>query len=303
MITCIGNPVFDEIKTLRIESQGRVLSGCSTNACLALSKLGMDTTLIGRVGPDFEEMFRGEMKRFGIHYAVEESPESGGFKLVYYDDQGNRTLDLLGDAGEIGFFPEQLAEADWILFGPILRELDLEYIKMVKAKSDAKIFVDPQGFIRSSNGGRIEHEKTSEIEEIASLSDVFKPNEMECKVLTGVDPRVDCETPARMIKSWGAGLVILTLAEQGSVIYDGDEFFRIPAYATDALDSTGAGDTYAAGIIYALENGYDYFEAGCLAGSVSAIMIENCGPDFPLTRAAAEDRKERLLRQYAGQPR
>jgi sugar/nucleoside kinase (ribokinase family) len=303
MITCVGNPVFDQIKTLQIESDGRVLSGCSTNACLALAKLGFETSLVGRVGPDFEQLFRSEMKRFNIEYAIEESTESGGFKLVYYDDQGNRTLDVLGDAGPISFFPEQFINSDWILFGPILRELDLEYLKMVKSKSDAKIFVDPQGFIRSGKEGRIEHTRTNEIEEIASLSDVFKPNEMECKVLTGIDPRQDYETPARMIKSWGAGLVILTLAEQGSVIYDGDEFYRIPAYTTDALDSTGAGDTYAGGMIYALENGYDYFEAGCFAGCVSSIMIENCGPDFPLTQAAAEDRKEFLLRQYAGQPK
>ncbi len=301
MITCVGNPVFDQIKTLRIESDGRVLSGCSTNACLALSKLGLQTSLVGRVGPDFEQLFRSEMKRFNIEYAIEESPESGGFKLIYYDDQGNRTLDVLGDAGPINFFPEQFVDSDWILFGPILRELDLDYVRMVKAKSAAKIFVDPQGFIRSGSAGRIEHSKTNEIEEIASLSDVFKPNEMECKVLTGIDPRVDYETPARLIKSWGAGLVILTLAEQGSVIYDGNEFYRIPPYVTDALDSTGAGDTYAAGMIYALENGYDYFEAGCFAGSVSSIMIENCGPDFPLTQVAAEERKELLLRQHAGQ--
>jgi sugar/nucleoside kinase (ribokinase family) len=216
---------------------------------------------------------------------------------------GNRTLDLLGDAGPIGFFPEDCTRSDWIIFGPILRELDLDYVKMVKAKTGAKVLVDPQGFIRRSNNGKIEHNRTSEIEEIASLAHVFKPNEMECKVLTGIDPREDCETPAKMIKSWGSDLVIITLAEEGSVIYDGNEFFHIPAYETDPLDSTGAGDTYAAGLVYALDRGYGYFEAGCFAGCVSSIMIENCGPDFPLTVSEAESRKARLLREFAGQTR
>ncbi|MCK4856426.1 MAG: bifunctional hydroxymethylpyrimidine kinase/phosphomethylpyrimidine kinase, partial [candidate division Zixibacteria bacterium] len=252
MITCVGNPVFDLIETRRIKSEGRVLSGCSTNACLALARLGVDTALVGRVGTDFDESFRRSMEQYGISYAVEESEKSGGFKLIYYDDQGNRTLDLLGDAGALGFFPEEYVDSDWILFGPILREIDLDYVKMITAKSSAKVFIDPQGFIRKGNSGRIEHEKTAEIEEIAALSTVFKPNEMECKVLTGIDPRLDYETPAKIIKSWGPELVIITLAELGSVIYDGNEFYRIPAYATDALDSTGAGDTYAAGIIYAL---------------------------------------------------
>ena len=269
MIVCVGNPVFDLIETPRIKSGGRVLSGCSTNACLALAKLGLETALVGRIGKDFDRQFRSDMERFGIDYVVEEAPESGGFSLIYYDEHGNRTLDLLGDAGPIQTFPESWLQADWILLGPILRELDLSYLKMIKAKSNAKIFIDPQGFIRKGDAGRIEHEKTDEIEKIAALSTVFKPNEMECKVLTGIDPRQDYETPAKLLKDWGPELVIITLAELGSVIYDGAEFYRIPAYATDALDSTGAGDTYAAGMIYALTNGFDLYRAGCFAGGES----------------------------------
>lgn len=298
MITGVGNPVFDLIETPYLRTDGRVLSGCSTNACLALSKLGMETALVGRVGNDYDKQFRSEMERFGIKYSVQEAEESGGFKLIYYDKHGNRTLDVLGDAGPIGFFPEKYEQSDWILFGPILQEIDLAYVEMVKARSNAKIFVDPQGFLRRVDKGRILHEKTKEIEKIAALSDVFKPNEMECQVLTGIDPRKDHETPAKMLKDWGAKLVIITLAEAGSVIYDGSDFYVIPAYETLAKDSTGAGDTYAAGIIYALSHGYDYFDAGCFAGCVSSVMIENTGPDFPLTLAEAETRKDKLIKSH-----
>ncbi len=299
MITGIGNPVFDLIETPYLKTEGRVLSGCSTNACLALSKLGKETALVGRVGHDFDQRFRTDMERFGIRYAVEESEESGGFKLIYYDKHGNRTLDVLGDAGKIDFFPDDYADSDWILLGPILQEIDLEYVEMVKERSRAKIFTDPQGFLRRVEGDRIVHEKTAEIKRVAALSDVFKPNEMECKVLTGIDPREDYETPAKMLKDWGPGLVIITLAEEGSVIYDGNEMHRIPAYATTAKDSTGAGDTYAAGMIYALDKDYDYFQAGCFAGCVSSVMIENCGPDFPLTIEEVEARKDKLMLKAA----
>ncbi len=299
MITGIGNPVFDLIETPYLKTDGRVLSGCSTNACLALTKLGKKTALIGRIGKDFDAVFRKEMDRFGIEYAVEESEVSGGFKLIYYDKHGNRTLDVLGDAGAIDFFPEKYAESDWILFGPILQELDLEYVEIVKARSRAKIFVDPQGFLRRiDKEGRITHEKTKEIEKIASLSTVFKPNEMECKVLTGIDPRVDYETPAKVLKEWGPEIVIITLAEEGSVIYDGKTMYRIPAFETLAKDSTGAGDTYAAGMIYAIDKGYDWYEAGCFAGCVSSVMIENTGPDFPLTVQEAERRKTSLMARH-----
>ncbi|MGD2295209.1 MAG: PfkB family carbohydrate kinase [Candidatus Aminicenantes bacterium] len=296
MIACIGNPVFDSIETRRTKTSGRVLSGCSTNACLTLSKLGLKTTLVGRVGPDFIFSFQKQMDIHSIPYIVEKSEQSGGFRLTYHDDLGSRTLSLLGDAGKIGVFPSTLKESDWILFGPILQEVDLAYIKKIKQESKAKIFTDPQGLLRYRSENHILHKKTEEIEEIASLSDVFKPNELECRVLTGIDPREDYETPARVLKSWGSELVIITLAELGSVVYDGENFYRIPAYETDVLDSTGAGDTYAAGFLYSLKKGCDFFEAGCFASCVASIMVENCGPNFPLTLAEAKQRRERLLK-------
>lgn len=296
MITCVGNPVFDSITTLRLKSDGRVLSGCSTNACLALSKLGMDVTLVGRIGTDFAAQFKSQMEFYNIHFSVKESEQSGGFELIYTDTMGSRTLNILGDAGKINTFPQELASSDWILFGPILMEIDLEYIKHIKDISKAKIFVDPQGLIRFHSKGTIFHKKSKDIEEIASLSDVFKPNEMECQVLTGIDPRKDYKTPAKIIKSWGPKIVIITLAEMGSVIYDGSDFFVIPPCETDVLDSTGAGDTYAAGVLYSLIHGNGLFEAGCFAGCVASIMIEHCGPDFPLSLGEAERRMKPLLK-------
>jgi len=296
MIACIGNPVFDSIQTLRIKSEGRILSGCSTNASLALSKLGAETVLIGRIGADFHNHFIRDMERFEIPAIIENSEESGGFELIYFDDHGNRTLNLLGDAGPISIVPQVLSESEWILLGPILREIDLDYLKKIKTASRARIFVDPQGLLRFRSGKDIHHSKTDEVEAIASLSDIFKPNELECKVLTGIDPRKDFETPARMIHSWGAKIVIITLAEMGSVIYDGADFYRIPAYETEVLDSTGAGDTYAAGILYALSRNEGLFDAGCFAACVSSVMIENCGPDFPLSLTEVERRRDTLLR-------
>ncbi len=296
MITCIGNPVFDSITTLRIKSEGRVLSGCSTNACLALSKLGMDVTLVGRIGPDFAKQFKNQMEFYNIHFFVEESEQSGGFELIYTDMQGSRSLDILGDAGKIDTFPKELSSSEWILFGPILMEIDLEFIKHIKDSTQAKFFVDPQGLIRFQSEGKIVHKKTPDIEEIASLSYVFKPNEMECQVLTGIDPRRDYKTPAKIIKSWGPEIVIITLAEMGSIIYDGSDFFKIPPYKTDVLDSTGAGDTYAGGFIYSLNHGGSFFEAGCFASCVSSIKIEHCGPDFALTLAEVQTRTKQLLK-------
>lgn len=294
-IIAIGNPVFDLIKTEQTQTDGRILSGCSTNFCLAFARLGVRTTLVGNVGPDFKSGLEADLRKYGVDYITYDSPESGGFSLRYYGDKGERELTLLGEAGSITNFPEELEYADWVVIAPILGEVDLAYIEKIKARTSARIFLDPQGILRYSDNGLIGHRKMNEIEKIISMCDIVKPNELECKILTGIDPRQDYKTPAEMLKSWGAGLVVITLAEQGSVVYDGEQFFKVPALATNAIDPTGAGDTYAAGFMYGVIRGYASEDCGLLGSAVASVMVENTGPDFPLTKAEALDRMKKIL--------
>src|SRR5512147_2983570 len=66
-LVCIGNPVYDEIITPHIRTEGRVLSGCSTNACLAARKLGVSKVgFVGCIGRDRETDFRQSMDKYGI---------------------------------------------------------------------------------------------------------------------------------------------------------------------------------------------------------------------------------------------
>lgn len=283
MITAVGNPVYDLIVTPHISTDGRVLSGCSTNFALVLAKLGIPVTLIGSAGEDFGHKFESDLKRFGIHCQLLPSKQTGGFSLRYYGDHGDRELTLLGKADPIKSFAKEHLKADWIMLGPILQEIDEKLFEWIKKNSPAKIFLDPQGLLRGVRDGKIYHEATPQVKKIISQVDVVKPNELETKVLTGIDPRLDPYTPAEEIKSWGPKIVIITLAELGSVIYDGKDFYEIPAFETEAVDATGAGDTYAGGFVTALTKGYDLEKAGLFASSVASIMVENSGPDFPLS--------------------
>lgn len=298
MITAIGNPVYDYIKTQKINPEGRVLSGCSTNAALALAKMGAETRLIGAIGRDYQEDFKRHLDKLGVDYRIVPSDESGGFSLIYYDDYGNRTLDLLGRAADIGTVdPSWYDDSEAVLIGPILGEVSFESIGVIRSSFTGLFFCDPQGLIRNADeSGRIYHEKVEGIESVLGLFDVVKPNELEGKVLTGIDCREDPYEAARIIKSWGPKVVIVTLAELGSVIYDGQQMIDIPPFEIDLLDSTGAGDTYMAGFTFEyLKTGGDLRRAGCFASCTSSIMIENTGPDFPMTEASIRKRQEQLL--------
>jgi sugar/nucleoside kinase (ribokinase family) len=298
MITAIGNPVFDYIETKVVKPEGRVLSGCSTNAALALAKMGEDVRLVGAVGEDFRARMLKELKPHQIEPVVIPSKESGGFSLIYYDDFGNRTLDLLGRAADIGkVAPSWYNDAEAVLIGPILGEVSFDSIREIRQNFGGLFFCDPQGLIRDADAqGRIFHEKTEGIEGALGQFDVVKPNELEGKVLTGIDCRQDPYEAARIIKSWGPKIVIVTLAELGSVVYDGNEFIDIPPYEIDLMDSTGAGDTYMAGFTFEyLKTGGDLRRAGCYASCTSSVMIENSGPDFSMTEAMIRERQQKLL--------
>ena len=300
MITAIGNPVYDFIKTRKTSTERRVLSGCSTNAALALAKLGREVRLIGAIGEDHHHRFVGELDKWRIEYEVYPSKETGGFSLIYYDDFGNRTLDLLGRADPIGELdPAKIKDSDAVLIGPILGEVSFDQIRQIRGAFDGLFFCDPQGLLRGADeNGRIFHEKPAGIEEALGLFDIVKPNELEGLVLTGINCRENPYEAAKTIHSWGPKLVIVTLAELGSVIYDGEQFIDIPPYEINLLDSTGAGDTYMAGFTYEyLHSGGDLKRSGCFASSVSSIMIEQIGPDFEMTEQDVRVRQAQLLNQ------
>ncbi|MEI7768552.1 MAG: PfkB family carbohydrate kinase [Chloroflexales bacterium] len=295
-IVAFGNPVYDDIITPTTTTSGRVLSGCSTNACLALVRMGRQATLVGRVGLDLYDRFIADMTRLGVMSYVSLDVETGGFRLVY-DQRGDRTLDVLGVAGPIRDVPPICVDAAAILVGPILQEVPLSLIEEIQRVSSAPIFLDPQGMLRRIGAdGRIEHYLPANMCDIASRCTVIKANELEARVITGIDPRANAAGAAHALQALGCDIAIVTLAEAGSFIDDGMQQIAIPAYATEARDPTGAGDTYMAGFIHAyLENPDDLYRAGCVGAVVASIWIEHTGPDAPVTREESTRRLRTLL--------
>lgn len=296
----VGNPVFDYIKTPWVSTKSRILSGCSTNACLAARRLGAETTLIGCVGDDFRETLLNTLAREGINNCLYPSQETGGFSLTY-DVSGNRVLDVLGRADPIPDVPmEVITEADAVIIGPILGEVSRSLIVRISALAKGIVLLDPQGLLRYiNNDGSIEHYRNGALESIIPLCDIVKANEVEARIITGIDPRLSEDSLRRATEALfrlGCRIAIVTLAADGSAAYDGHDFVRVPAYTTHAIDPTGAGDTYAAGFAVKYIRTGSLKEACYYGSAVASIMVENVGPDFPLTLEEAERRLQVLFR-------
>jgi len=292
----IGNPVYDIIETPETRTDGRVLSGCSTNACLAAKRLGMKKVgLIGSMGRDFADRFRQDMADYGIEAQMEiTSKQTGGFHLIY-DQTGDRTLDVIGVADKIRpkDFPESFLKSRFFLIGPILGEVDLELVELVCSSTSPIVFLDPQGLIRIIGpDGRIVHRcDQGSFKRIAGLVDFIKPNEHESETITG---EKDPVRALQQLGEFGQAVPIVTLAERGSVLLNDDQLIRVPAYRTRAIDPTGAGDVYGGSFITEYDRTNDLTEAALFASAAGSIMIEQVGPDFKISLAAVEERKSAI---------
>lgn len=296
-ILTIGNPVYDVIYTPKITRKDRVLSGCSTNACLAISYLDEQGILVGSIGLDYQQQIIRELEQRAIEYHLLPSNQTGGFSLIY-DEHGDRELTLLGVADPIPKFTNTFEPLDFILIGPILGEVNSSVVYELKRSSQSPVLLDPQGTLRFSKNGHIDHKFTKSFQEIASISTIIKANELETRVITGIEARKNPEDAVKALYQTGCQIAVVTLAEAGSIIYDGNVFYPIPPYKTQAIDPTGAGDTYAAGfMVKYLETPNDLSAVGCFASGVASVMVENSGPDFPLSRNEADRRFAYLTSQ------
>jgi ribokinase len=92
---------------------------------------------------------------------------------------------------------------------------------------------------------------------VLQLVDILTPNQTEAKVLTGRNPNEVAppeELASELIRS-GVKQVVMTLGERGALIVTGSLVRHVPAINVSAVDTTGAGDAFNAGLAVALASG------------------------------------------------
>ena len=71
---------------------------------------------------------------------------------------------------------------------------------------------------------------------------------------------------------------VITLGENGAMIFDGDTFVDIEPYNVHAIDTNGAGDLFAGAFLYGITNGHSYADSGKLASLASSKVVTQFGP-------------------------
>jgi sugar/nucleoside kinase (ribokinase family) len=112
------------------------------------------------------------------------------------------------------------------------------------------------------------------------------PNEEQVLGLTGAS---DLSAGCRALIEQGVGCVAVTCGADGVLVVDGDDEFRVPAFAIDVVDTTGCGDAFSAGFLRGLGLGRDRQDAAVLGCAAAALVAQGLGSDFGDFDLAAAD--------------
>jgi len=118
---------------------------------------------------------------------------------------------------------------------------------------------------------------------IRKYVDIVFANEEEALALTGKNPEEALSEIAGMCK-----IAVVKLGANGSIIQTGNRVIRINAIQAKSIDTTGAGDIYASGFLYALSENLDLEVAGKIGSFLAGNVVEVMGAKIP------EDRWEQL---------
>lgn len=285
-ICCVGHITLDKIVTPK--NTAYMPGGTAFYFTNGIKRLN-DTkyklaTALGRDEMNVVEDFRSE----GIDVDVMPSDYSVYFENIYGENQNNRTQKVLAKGNPFTVdFLENINAKIFHLGALLADDFSIDIIKHLSKKG--LVSVDSQGYLREVRGTDVYPVDWADKVEALKYVHFLKVNEHELEALTG---HTDIVKGAKMLYDWGVREVLVTLGSMGSVIYDGKEYYKIPAYIpSDVVDATGCGDTYTLGYLYQRSQNADIEFSGKFAAAMATIKIESLGP-FKGTKADVMERIE-----------
>lgn len=271
----------------------RVSGGSAGNTVTGVASLGGTAAFMGRVNDDeLGHSFKDDLTKIGVPFigSFDDKDPSSGCCLSFVTDDADRTMQTyLGAAANVS--PKDV-DAD------VIRESSVLYLEgylwdAPKAKAaflkaaDIAHEADRMVSITLSDPFCVDRHRESFLDLIKNHIDILFANEHEICSLYQVASFDEALQLARA----DCNIAALTRSAKGSVVASGDEVHVIDAAAPDALiDTTGAGDLYAAGFLYGLTHGLHLADCGTVASLAAAEVISHTGA-----------RPQKNLRQYVAE--
>ncbi len=267
--------------SLEAETQGAIEmigGGSVANSCVVAARLGARVAYLGKVDSDaFGAAFAADLATSGIACPVaplRAGPGTGRCVIAVTPD-GQRTMNTyLGAATSFG--PHDLDRAtierarflylEGYLFDPPAAQEAFREAAAIAHAAGARVAIS------LSDPFCVERHRAGFREFVHDHADIVFANEHELEALYEA-PFGDALAALRR----DTAIAVVTRGAAGSVLASGSEINEIAAHRTELVDTTGAGDAYAAGVLSALARGLGLAEAGRLGSLAAAEIISHVG--------------------------
>ena len=257
-----------------------ISGGSGANTMTGLASFGGKAAFIGKVGQDdFGTVFAHDIKAAGVSF--ETAPSTSGTptarSLVLVTPDGERTMNtFLGVSPELGgdeIDQALIADSAVTYLEGYLFDRDEAKAAFAKAAGYAKA-AGRKVSLTLSDGFCVDRHRDSFLALIKNDIDILFANEAE---ITSLYSTSSFEDAARQVGQ-DTQLSILTRSEKGSVVVSGSDQIKVDASpVAQVVDTTGAGDLFAAGFLYGHTKGIDNETAAKLGGIAAAEIISHIG--------------------------
>ncbi len=264
--------------------------GCAANVGVDLARLGVNVGVVGCVGRDaFGRFMIDELAAAGAgveHIRQLDGEETSGTLIINVSGEDRRFVHCVGANArvQVSDIPrEQMLQAGVLYVGgyllmPALEGEPLAALFREARAAGVKTVLD---IVLPGPGNH-----WPKLESVLAETDVFLPNIDESRVLTGEEDPV---RQAEKFAAAGAGAVVITCGEHGSVIVSGRERLRAGTYPVEYKGGTGSGDAFDAGFITGLLLDRDLVDCVRWGSAIGASCVRSISAtDGVFSRAEAE---------------
>lgn len=250
--------------------------GKGANSAVAFARMGADCVFLCRVGTDPSAsalLSKLRSERIDVRYIKEDETLPTGLASVLAEDNGKSRIIVYPGANS-ALCEEDVEESFNCYPDAVFLQFEIPDRAVLEAarranEANIPLFVD-------AGPARIDYP----LAELGRV-EIFSPNESETKLYTGITPLSEesCLRAAIKLRSRvDAKYIVIKLGERGSFIFDGREYFVVPAEPVEAVDTSASGDIFSAVMTHVyLENG----------NILSAVKYATCAAAISVTRHGA----------------
>ncbi|MFD7990686.1 ribokinase [Streptomyces mexicanus] len=266
--------------------------GKGANQAVAAARLGARTALLARVGDDAHgRLLLDAQRAAGVDTTgVLVGGAPTGVALITVDPSGDNSI-VVSPGANARLTPEDVRAAAGLVAASRVVSAQLE-VPLETVAEAVRHLAPGSRFVLNPSPPR------PLPQELLDACDPLIVNEHEAKViLGGAEAGATPEDWARALLARGPRSVVVTLGAEGALVASAEGLARVPSLKVDAVDTTGAGDAFAAALAWRLGAGEDLAGAAAYAARVGAAAVTKPGAQESYPTA---EEVERLCRAVPG---